>query len=453
MAKNRALKNTSKTKAPKEKTRAKKSRVKSESKETKPTKNEKESQLEPHEEFLKATRKFLTDIDCAREMFNAVVPVLKQQNEELSKESKKAVSFLESKLQQKDKGPVLTPNKIWQLINEIRRLEGMLNRIFRTNKMFRRQSIVLLVSCLDEHVAEILRISYRTFPERLKNRNKSLNYDEFVDARSINEIRDRFIESEIDTLLRKSHLDQLDYLDKHFKIEIKEKFSSLANLAELVQRRHLFVHSGGVINRHYLEACQKSGYPLSEDQKRGKELQVSEDYFNRSAEIVYELGLYIAQSIIRQFFPNNIGIIDSTLLRWGFDHLLEERWEFAAIVFQYGMDLPDKYISNDLSRRLFVMNRAIAYKESGKRKKMHELLKSVDWSAASARFHLVREVLLENFDEAEQIMDRLGKDEVTDQDFQIWPAFRNFRETEQFIRGYKKRFGKDFQPEIPQPTD
>ena len=302
-------------------------------------------------------------------------------------------------------------------------------------------------------LAEILRISYRTFPKRLKNRDKTLRYDEFIDARSINEIRDRFIESEIDALLRKSHLDQLDDLDKHFKIGIKDNFPSLTNLAELVQRRHLFVHTGGIINRRYLEACRKSGYTLSEDQKLGEELNVSEDYFSRSVEIVYELGLYIAQSITRRLFPKNLEVIDKHLLDWGFDHLTEERWEFAAIVFKYGMGLPDDYISNDNSRRIFLMNRAMAYKWSGKSKEMQKLLESVDWSAASVRFHLVREVLLENFDEAEQIMGGMGKGEVPDVGFQTWPAFRDFRRTEEFARGYKKIFGKDFQPEIPHPTD
>ena len=185
----------------------------------------------------------------------------------------------------------------------------------------------------------------------------------------------------------------------------------------------------------------------------GKEIPVSEDYFDRSVEIVYELGLYIAQSITRRLFPKNLKIIDRDLLDWGFDHLQGERWEFAAIVFQYGIDLPDKYISDDESRRLFVMNRAIAYKESGKIKEMQELLESVDWSAASARFLLVREVLSENFDAAEQIMGRMGKNEVPDGGFQTWPAFRDFRGTEEFTRGYKKIFGKDFQPEIPHHTD
>ena len=419
---------------------------------TKPTKNEKENQKKPYEELLNATGKFLTDVASAREMFDTVVPVLKQQGEEFSKELENKVASMGAEFQHFQHTTKITSNVIW-LSNEVRRITGKVSRIIRANNMFRRQSVVLLVSCLDEHVAEILRISYRTFPEKIKNRDRSLKYHEFIDARSINEIRDQFIESEIDALLRNSHLDQLDYLDKHFKIGIKEKFSSLANLAELVQRRNLFVHSGGVINRHYLEACKKSGYTLSEDQKLGEELHVSEKYFDRSVEIVYELGLYIAQSITRRLFPKKLEVIDGYLLDWGFDHLKEERWEFATIVFQYGMDLHDKHISNDNNRRLFIMNRAIAYKWSGKKKKMEELLKSVDWSAANTRFLLVHEVLLENFDEAEQLMGRMGKGEVTDQDFQIWPAFRDFRGTEQFIRGYKKIFGKDFQPEIPHPTD
>ena len=93
MAKKRVTKHNSKTKAPIQKTRAEKSPINSEPKETKPTKNEKENQIEPHEELLYATGKFLTDIDCAREMFDTVVPVLKQQYEELSEERKNNIFF------------------------------------------------------------------------------------------------------------------------------------------------------------------------------------------------------------------------------------------------------------------------------------------------------------------------------------------------------------------------
>ena len=108
-------------------------------------------------------------------MFDVVVPVLTQQDEELSKELKNNVSIMESKFRRRDKSLALTPNEMWQLLNETRRLDGIVSRITRTNKMFRRQSVVLLVSCLDEHVAEILRISYPDFSGANLTRHPLLN--------------------------------------------------------------------------------------------------------------------------------------------------------------------------------------------------------------------------------------------------------------------------------------
>ena len=439
-----AKKSTTKRKISKQKTPSTKTQKKPKAKPKKTVKKKKEHKFTPCEELLLTTQQFLSDVDCIREMFDTVVPLLGRQDIARTNELKEIVESLESQIKRKRTDQ--------SIANEMRRLKGVAQRISRAYIMFRRQSIVLLVSRLDEFTASILKIVYRAFPDRLKDHDRSLRFNEFIDAKSIDEIQNRFIESEINALLRQSHLEQIGYIDKQFKIGLEQDFSLLPDFIEIAQRRHLFVHTGGVINRHYIDLCNKAKYKSDDKQNIGEELHVSEEYFKKAVKITYELGLRIGQGVTRRLFKGELDSIDTRLLEWGFDLLLEERWDLASIIFNFGLNIPDNFISNEDSKKIYLMNQAIAYKWTDEEEKMRELIESVDWSASSARFLLVREVLYDRFDSAEKLMGRIGTDEITEEDFQTWPAFRVFRGTEEFKRGYKKIFRKTFTPQIPQGT-
>ena len=439
-------KSATKRKVNKQKTTSTKIKKKTKAKNKKTVNRRKERKITPCEELLFTTRQFLSDIDCVREMFYTVEPLLLQQDVDRTNELQKIIELLKSQIERKH------PDQSIENANEMRRLGGIAQRIARAYIMFRRQSIVLLVSRLDEFTASILKIVYRAFPDRLKDHNKPLHFNEFIDAKSLGEIQDRFIESKIDALLRQSHLEQIEYIDKQFKIGLEQDFSLLPDFIEIAQRRHLFVHTGGVINRHYIDLCDKAKYKSNDKKSIGEELHVSEEYFKKAVKIIYELGLLIGQGMSRRLYKDNLRLMDTHLIEWGFNLLLEERWDLASIIFDFGLNLPDKFISDENSKRRYLINRAIAYKWTDQKEKMSELLESVDWSASSNRFLLIREVLYDRFDSAEQLMGRIGEGEIKEEDFQIWPSFRVFRGTKEFERGYKKIFHKTFTLQIPPKT-
>ena len=225
-------------------------------------------------------------------MFDTVVPLLSQQDVDRTNELQEIAELLTSQIKKR------RPDQ--SIANDVRRLSGVAERIARAHIMFRRQSIVLLVSRLDEFTASILKIVYGAFPDRLKDRSKLLHFNEFIGAKSIGEIQDHFIESEIDDLLRQSHLDQIEYIDKQFKIGLEQDFSLLPDFIEIAQRRHLFVHTGGIINRHYIDLCNRAKYKSNNKKNLGEELHVSEEYFKKAVKIIYELGLLIGQGITRR---------------------------------------------------------------------------------------------------------------------------------------------------------
>lgn len=79
------------------------------------------------------------------------------------------------------------------------------------------------------------------------------------------------------------------------------------------------------------------------------------------------------------------------------------------------------------------MNYAQAYKWLGDEERCGEILASMDWSASGLEFQLAKAVLKDDYDDAVEIMRRIGSDGVVNQaDYMDWPLFRRFRKEERF---------------------
>ncbi|MCF6458743.1 hypothetical protein L1068_18320, partial [Pseudoalteromonas sp. MMG023] len=87
---------------------------------------------------------------------------------------------------------------------------------------------------------------------------------------------------------------------------------------------------------------------------------------------------------------------------------------------------------------------------SGQSGKAQKVLGSVDWSASINDFKLANAVLSDNFDEAKEIMLKIKGDGemITESSYHNFPLFFEFRESEQFLEGYKEAFGYSFASEL-----
>ena len=65
------------------------------------------------------------------------------------------------------------------------------------------------------------------------------------------------IDNTIDKLLRESHTEQINWLEKALCVDTLKKFDGWADYIELTERRNLFVHSNGVVDSQYLTECKK----------------------------------------------------------------------------------------------------------------------------------------------------------------------------------------------------
>ena len=411
---------------------------------TKKTRNRKSSKPIPYyQQLLWETEEFLNDLECAKEMFETITPVLKEKDE---KRKKKIDESLESfkTLSKKD-----NINKEIS-ITKIRNLMTAIKQLSRANQMFRTNSNVLLVSRYDEFISNVLKIYYKAFPNKLKNPDKTISYDEIVELNSVESIKDAFIDKEIDRLLRGSHVDQIDFIDNNLKLGIKEHCTKIKDFIEITERRNIIVHNGGRVNKQYLHVCKKNDIKINAKIKDGSILSVTDEYFEQAFACVFELGLRIGQSSVRRLFPESLEYADTSLINSiGFPILESENWELSKIIFEFAKNIPIKFVSDDRSHRIYVINLCICLKHLKKKKDMFELINSYDWSSSGSEFQLAVNILQENYDEAENIMKNFSEEEpFPDHAYQTWPLFLEFRRTENFHRAYKNIYKNDFEPDI-----
>lgn len=95
------------------------------------------------------------------------------------------------------------------------------------------------------------------------------------------------IEQEVETIIRKSYTDWIDYLKKNMKLKMDyiERYND--KIIEIIQRRNLFVHNEGIVNSIYLKNIDPK---LKEGVKLGERLSIDHAYIDESIDIVEHAG-------------------------------------------------------------------------------------------------------------------------------------------------------------------
>lgn len=401
-----------------------------------------------HMQLITKTEMFLNDLNCAREMFEVIVPTLNKMDDKRTKKIKETAKYFEAmKKDTPRKSKIVDKIKTFVYIKS---LIDTFKKMHRANDMFRCNSIVLLVAKFDEFLSDVLRVLFKSHPDQLKSSDKALTYEEILELESLDEVLDKFINKEIEKVLHPSHEEQLEYLDSRHKLGLKEHFTSWNNFIEITERRNLYAHTGGRVNRYYLRVCKEKDIKLESNIRENSYLPVTEHYFESAYKCIFELGARIGQSVLRRIFPDNLKEADRSLIN-NIGIPLEEnkQWELAKIIFDFALAMPQKLISDDEYYKIFIINSCICLKQIGQKKEMCKLLESVDWSSANQKFLLAVHVLNNEYPKAEALMSTMnGKEPIDEEGFQTWPLFLEFRETENFTRAFKKIYKKDYEPII-----
>jgi hypothetical protein len=381
-------------------------------------------------------RSYLGDVASLKETFELVVPILEEQDKQRLKEYREARLVL-SKVRTSDGGPV---SNIPEIINATRLVRGHERRLRRARILFQGNSIVSLVSRFDHFFGATVRFLLRIRPERLEK--LSVPYIEVAKAASLEELRHQIVRNEVEDLLRKSHEEQFKYLESFIgSIDEPQLWS---RFIEITERRNLHVHTGGRASRQYIDACSRLGIKQPDWLKEKSYLPVDLVYFNRACLTFSEMGFKTAQTIMRKFFPKNLDVADNSLLGIGLDFLQRGQFQLAEMVFNYGVNLQQKWTTNDGLRKTFIVNKALACKLLGKGKECTSTLDLMDWSSAHAKYLVAVWILRDQAEKAATTMKALLRSgELNERQIFEWPIFSGFRESEVCRLAFKEVFNRE----------
>ena len=297
---------------------------------------------------------------------------------------------------------------------------------------------ISLFSAFDKFIGDLIEVLFKKKPDLYKKLNKEINITNALEYESIEDLRKYFLDKEIETIRRKSYQEQFKKFENQFDIKLT-KFDQWSDFIEQSQRRNLFTHCDGVVSQQYIDVCKTVNINI--ETSVGEKLKVGSDYLFKSCMIVAQVGIMLGQTLWRKLVSNEINKADIHLNSKIFNFLHQEEWSNAITIGNFAHSLPKK--SNESLERMFLINHAIALNAINKKDKAKDLLDTKDWSATLLDFTLAYSVITYDYDEAKNIMLKIGKESkfVSEIPYHDWPLFREFRESDQFISGYELVYG------------
>ena len=283
--------------------------------------------------------------------------------------------------------------------------EKLIRDIEKTNladKLILRSFIISLISQYDAFLGRLIRSLFLIQPESLNISEKNITFAQLQSFGSIEDAKEYIMEKEVETVLRKSHSEQFDWLERKFDIKLHEGLSVRSAFIEVTERRNLFVHNNGVVSSQYMNVCKENKVEIAEDIQVGSQLEATTDYFKKAYESVFEIGVKLAHVLWRKVRPADREKADHNLNGICYDLLVEERFRLACILLDFAVDM--KKFSSEQRKRTFIVNRAQAYKWTGDFEIAKKIITNEDWSAASDDFKLAEAVILDDYDRAYTLM-------------------------------------------------
>lgn len=326
------------------------------------------------------------------------------------------------------------------------RLNSNADKAIEAMKLYPCNIVVSLVSIYDAFLGNIIKAIYKTTPERLKECNREFTINEILQFESIEDAKERVIEKEAETVVRGSHIEQLEWLKKKLGTSFKD-FASYRKFVEITERRNLFVHTNGIVSRQYINVCNSVGVEGVSEIKVGDKLVATPEYVFESYKVLFEVGVKLGIVVWRKLKKGD-KTPDYYLNNICYNLLKQEKYDLAKTMLHFATETIKDAV-NDEVRRIFIINKSLAYYLSGDKKTCNAILDKEDWSASATMFKLAEAVLKEDYSLAVSKMEA-AKSDIDNLAYCEWPLFKNFRNSEEFKTEYQRLFGQGFEYTEPQ---
>lgn len=304
-----------------------------------------------------------------------------------------------------------------------------------------------LISHYDAFMRHLIKAIYQIKPEILNSSEKKLTFAELIKFDNIEQARSFIVEKEVDTILRKSHVEHFEYLEKKLSISLRKDLKIWSDFVEFTERRNLIAHTAGIVTQQYINVCKNEKVILSEKVKEGKKLSINIEYFTKCYYCLFELGAKLTHTIWRKLLPQDLENADSKLNSIGYDLLVESEYKLSANILKFAYGQKRKF--NEVSERLFLINLALSYYLGDNKDLAKKVLSEKDWSAVNKEYKLAFIVIQEDYRKAYSLMKSIGDNGeiIRKASYTTFPLFKNIREKTEFQSCFQEIFNEEFRIE------
>lgn len=306
-------------------------------------------------------------------------------------------------------------------------------------------AVIGIVSRYDGFLADLMKLLFADKPEILNGSDKEFKASDILTYADFNELKEVLVEKEIETLLRKNHVDQLQWLEAKLKLTLKD-FKLFPDFVEIMERRNLFVHANGIVSRQYISECKKNGYTLPEGLKPGDRLDADMAYVRKAYKVLFQVGIMLGFVIWHKIRPQEGEEMMDSLSEVAYDLIKDEE-------FTLGLDIIDFALTNKswakeinfAQQLIFRVNKALAFHLRDMQDECVKIADSMDVTAADPVYHLAVAVLKMQYSEAYVIMDKIGKDDDMRGNYKTWPLFNKIRQEKAFVEKFKEIYDEEYE--------
>lgn len=313
--------------------------------------------------------------------------------------------------------------------------------LMKATLAIQRSNLSALIAEFDYLVMRLLAGVVHDCPEILIADDEALNVGYLRNGGTFLSWQQEQVEKRVSQKLRESHDEIVKWILKDLA-----KLSDLSEVSkspfyidflEICQRRHLFIHNGGVVNKTYLERCKAAGVKVDSLPVEGALLHVDGDYVRSAAARVYLVGAFVISIVVQRVYPQYSDISYRSLLSASHDFLLADMTKMAERIIDFAEKRSVKF-DNDLKLK-FAVNRALAklFEPNVDREKQTENAKKVllkyDWSVTTPKFELALACIRRDFTNIIDLAKKASASGLGYQDASHFCVFREAREIEGFM--------------------
>ena len=399
------------------------------------------------QKMLNIVDDYLTSLNSIKETFDSNYKVLQKSDIAIKRSLRTFIVKHKVNIDDIDNIPPAQTKELKTFVKRIERAE-------LAAVIFPQSMLVSMVSQYDYLIGQLVQFICNVNPNSLHESGSQISYKELFTYADIDAIREKIIQDKVESVLRKSHEEQIIDLQNLSGVKNLKGVSFWKEFIELTQRRNLLVHCKGLVSEQYIKKCKEVG--VSSLPCKGDYLTVDEEYFDKAYVVLYTIGVLLSQVIIRHVLKkeNVIGEIDTILNNIIYEAIEEERYDIAIMLSEFALADTTEH-SCRLDEVYFVLNYAQAYKWQGNQTKCNEILSKFDFSTMKPDILVAKCALENNVEEMVEHMNQTGCSSkiMTKDAYVSWAIFKEMRTKKAFKDAYQNLFNEELSQNLLTPTE